>query len=63
MKEYRLIMNTNKTVTKKISRHLNTNIRITRITVNGTLVLEVGRFIYLGSEINSEGKINRSIEK
>jgi hypothetical protein len=53
-------MNTDKMVPIRTYRILDTNIII---KVNDTMVKQVDKFIYLGSEINSEGKTDREINR
>jgi hypothetical protein len=57
---HRLRINLDKTVTVRISRNQDTNVRI---SVNNILVEGVDRFIYLGSEINSEWKIDGDVNR
>jgi hypothetical protein len=54
IKEYRLKLNTDMTVTTQIlsNQHIP-------ITLHDTVVKWVDKFIYLGSEISSKGKISR----
>jgi hypothetical protein len=44
----------------QISVNLNPKVRI---KLNDRMIKQEGRFVYLQSEINSEGKLNRKIKK
>jgi hypothetical protein len=49
-----------KTAIKRISRNLDTNVQL---KVNDTMLKEMDKFIYLGSEIQNRKSLERSVEK